>query len=348
MIVQEKKFTSFSILTLPVILVFLLGYFTANFYTLKTKQYLEKEKKKEISNYIKSKKSQTALKLNQIMLLCQESSKKIESSVKEELKSRVNLAYRVAHDIKGKYRKKKSKRELKNRVKDALFELVYNGEYDLIFVTDYNANSVVSGSHIENDNLVDYLDYDHRSIVYEEIQKVRRHGEGYITSRNLNKETEIIYVRDLEMYKWYIGSNKLIRKEQEKIKLDLLNSMNNIPLDKSEFLSIYENNTTLYRSEEFELTKKQLKKDALLHDDYQDGFHYLYKYSLEFNWTILYGFNIDSMNNKIELKYQGLQRKVEQVFENFMKILILVVGGIFLLSLLLLDQFNKVHRNTKV
>ena len=71
-----------------------------------------------------------------------------------------------------------------------------------------NGNSILSGLYkFKNKNLLAFEDADGRSIILEEIQKVKKHGEGFLRSRfSKDKSWQIIYVKALGFNNLYIGS----------------------------------------------------------------------------------------------------------------------------------------------
>jgi hypothetical protein len=90
-------------------------------------------------------------------------------------------------------------------IKKEIVELFKDSD---IFISDYNANVILLGKQqLGDSSLVEYVDKDARSIVLEEIQKVKRHGEGFIiTTNSVSGQKEIIFVKNLQELNWFIGS----------------------------------------------------------------------------------------------------------------------------------------------
>ena len=329
---KKVNVTPYLIVIIPSLIAVGISLLVSTLYMEKITNYVKKAKENEINDYMKFQKEQSEWKLNQLFTLFNKTNSTVESVVKKELKERVDLAYRVAHDIRGKYRKKKKKSDLKERVKDSLFEIVYNGEYDTIFVTDYNANAILLGSHLESEDITSYLDYDNRSIVYEEIQKVRRHGEGYITSRRKDGDKEIIYVRDLDMYKWYIGSSILLKTVENQIKSQLLDTVEKMPINKTDFIALYQGDAKLYLSESFKQPFNFLKEDETWHL-YKEKIYYLSRYYKEFDWRVIYGFNREFIDKQVKIHQDKLDTVLAKESDYILKISSLFVLFIFMLSL---------------
>jgi len=106
------------------------------------------------------------------------------------LKIKVDTAFTVAQKISKKYRNTKCKEYI---IKEALNQ-------HLVFIKNYQGTSV---GNVKSE----YLEIKGRAIGLEEIQKVRRHQEGFIKINSTDANvTQTIYVKDLGMYDLYIGS----------------------------------------------------------------------------------------------------------------------------------------------
>jgi hypothetical protein len=182
----------------------------------KTKKFeIAKTKKLELIKYKEIYKE----KLNEIFI---NRKKDLEKKIQRELKYKVNLAYELANQIYTKYKNKRTKHEIKEMIKFSLSKMAYEYDNDYIFITDFNGNSILKGSQkIDTNNLAAYLDMDARSIVLEEIQKVKKRGEGFLYSSVSNSyDKEIIYVKNLGFYDWFIGSSKRVKTQEEKLKAE--------------------------------------------------------------------------------------------------------------------------------
>jgi len=133
-------------------------------------------------------------------------------ALKDELQFKVEKAYTLANTIYDRDKATNSKKVLKEKIKDALGYTLYNSEEGYIFLTDFNGNPLLKGSQkIADEAFKTYLDGDNRSIILEEIQKVRKHGAGFLESRlRENNLSEIIYVKNLGFNDWFIGTSAVI------------------------------------------------------------------------------------------------------------------------------------------
>lgn len=150
---------------------------------------------KEFKNY---KSQEREKKLLQDKKRAQEEKKELVLKQKQlrvqkikNLKLKVDSAFEVAQKLFKKYRNRKCKKQI---IKEALNQ-------HLVYIKNYQGSSVGSvQSH--------YIDTKGRAIGLEEIQKVRRYKEGFIKIKSSDTNiTQIIYVKDLGMYKLYIGAS---------------------------------------------------------------------------------------------------------------------------------------------
>lgn len=118
-----------------------------------------------------------------------EEEKKLRTQKRKNLKIKVDTAYESAQNLYKKYRNTKCKEYI---IKEALNQ-------HLVFIKDYKGSLV--------GNVKDrYLKTQNRAIGLEEIQKVRKYHEGFIDIKPKDSNiTQTIYVKDLDMYDWFIG-----------------------------------------------------------------------------------------------------------------------------------------------
>ena len=341
--IKATTLIPYLIVIVPLALVLSVSFFISSFYINKVTNYFEQAKENSIHDYINLQKAKSELKVNQLILLFEYTNNRVAPAIKKELKSKVDIAYNIAHEIDEKYKKKK--KLAKQRVKDALYELVSDNEYDTIFITDYRANAILLGSHLEDENIAQYLDKDSRSIVYEEIQKVRRHGEGYIKSVRNSGDKEIIYVKSLDLYDWYIGSNILVKNEREKVKANLLEMIKSMPVDKSEFVGVYQDGKKLYQSDDAKIHVNELNEDGEWHKNQVKDYYFYSRYFKEFNWTLVYGFDTTMMSHSAQKKHLELKKMLNQELEFVFKVSGIIIFLITVLSLLFSLKINKIFKN---
>ena len=343
---NDKKLIPYLIVVVPLALVLSVSFFITTFYLNKVTNYFAQAKDNSIKDYIDLQKAQSEQMTNQLTLLFEYTNNRVEPLMQKELRSEVELAYKIVQKIYKKYKGKKSSKEIKQRIKDSLSEMVYNDKSGHVFVTDFQANAILNGSRLSDSEISRYRDADHRSIILEEIHKVRKYGEGFLSSnRYLDDEKEIIFVKDLEIYNWYIGSSDLVSMQRLKLKSNLLEMVKSIPIEKSDFIGVYENEKKLYLSGDFDIKIQELDKDGKWHKHQIKNYYYFAKYYKEFNWSLLYGFNTSTMSTQAKEKHEKLELMLEDELSFIIKASGFIVLLIVLFSLLLSVKINKIFKH---
>lgn len=341
MTLNTKRAIPYLVVLVPLILVLIIDFLISDFYIKSVKSSFKEAQQSAYSVYIQQQKVQNEMKINQLLKLLKDTNNQVEPALKRELQMRVESAYSVAHKIADRY---KNKKRAKARVKEALQDMVFNGESNRIFVTDYNANAILLGSHLKEKNIAQYLDRDGRSIVYEEIQKVRRHAEGCIKSVRESGEEELVCVKDLGLYKWYVGTNMLLKKKQESLEESLLEMIKSMPLDSSEFVGIYRDKEKLYLSDTLDIKPKELKNYGVWHKREQREEYFYLHYFEPFRWSVLYGFDASKMHKNVQKWRSEVELKLQKEFDSLWKISALVTAITLSLSFLLALRVHKIVR----
>lgn len=236
----------------------------------------------------------------------------IIEDVKNKLKNNVYVASESANYIYNKYGKNKKK--IINMSKS----LLSINKKESIFITDYYGNSVLLGDQkIDKKNITSFLDADARSIILEEVQKVRKRGEGFLQSYFYNSnEKYIIFVKDMKMYKLFAGSMTNLTREQAKLKSVLIDHINMTPRQNYEFINIYDNKKLIYSS--LDITQdnntvlikdvdENLSAKSGWYKSKQDNYSYFCDYNKAFDWHIVYGFNEDILKKEEFKKYKSFE-----------------------------------------
>ncbi len=170
---------------------------------LQTYKLTQKKQQKQEKELLKQKLQEKYKKSMQLYIKKEMDS--LEKQEKEALAFKVQEAYKIIKILQ-KYTKYKN-------VKKEIVELFKDSD---IFISDYNGNVILLGKQqLGDSSLVEYVDKDARSIVLEEIQKVKRHGEGFLTTTNsVSGEKEVIFVKNVKELDWFIGS--VVKIEEKK------------------------------------------------------------------------------------------------------------------------------------
>ena len=351
--INEKKLIPYLIVVVPLALVLTASFFITTFYIEKVSAYFHKAKERSIKEHVESKKAKSEIWANQLNLLFDYKNNRVDEDIKKELQTRVDMAYESARFIYEKYNGKKSKRDIKHRIVDALNQMTYSARRDYIFIADFRGNNILSRSKILNQkNISGYTDVDNRAIILEEIQKVRKRGEGFLESNFYEGAgKEIILVKNLNIYDWYIGSSINVLQKKESLKSTLLGMVQSIPMDSADFMGLYDDRKAIFLStkmreflgdESLKVISENLSQKSTWYKDKLDGYYYYSKYYDPLDWYLVYGFEISKMS-KIELKKQSeLEEMLDNELEFIIKASASIVVFVVILSLLLSRKINQI------
>jgi len=319
---NEKRFIKYAVVILPASIILVFGFLTASFYYDKLTTYLEETKLEEIKLDSDFKKQKSKLFVEKIYKTYEQHYNKIQKDIEKELEEKIAIAYKAADEIYRKNKGIKSDKKIKREIKNLMMKLSWGKEQNYIFIKNFHGDAIVSLAKNEID--IDYMDADARTIVLEQIQKVRKRGEGFLYSKYAKDEPqEIYFVKKLDMYDWFIGT-KIQKKERYDILKDsLLEVMKMIPLDKDYFISLRDSNNEIYKS-------SQVKNQEYIYSQY---FEPLDTY-------IEYGY----INTTQDKKYENTQIKLEEEYKHFIKGLSFTTV-LFIIFIFILLQKKYFYRN---
>ena len=350
---NEKRVISFLIVVVPLVLVLTSSFFITSFYLNKVTSYFESAKKRSQKEYIDTQKAQGEMWVNQLNTLFEYKNSTHTKDIKDELKRRVDRVYETAVFIHNKYKGTKSKTDIKQRIEDAIERMVYNDKKNHIFMMDTKGNSILSGKYkFQSKNIIDFEDADGRSIILEEITKVRKHGEGFLRSRfTSTKSWQIIYVKDLGFYNLFIGSTIYEIQKQQELKDGFLDLIKKTPVDSADFVGLYDDKKAIYLSKNMRdslgdkslnIISENLSNSPTWTSVHIDGYIYYTKYYEPFDWYLVYGFNISRMNQEEIAKYLALEEMLDSELDFIMKASMSIVFLVVVLSLLLSRKVNTI------
>lgn len=314
-----KRFTLYKIVLVVLILTLIISaivsFLINDFYTKKVQDHLQlveknfqESQKNVIPEYIQSKKAESEFLLNQIILPIEKADKQLKVELKSKLKEDALSAYNLAHEIYKKYSKTKNKKELQDCIKEALSRMTFKNKSSSVFIKDYKFNTLLQAD-VKNDNK------EHRDIDLESMQKVRKHQEGSLKYVSLSNEEQMLYVKTLGLYDWYIGVIANVQKEKQVLQSNLLKDIKKIPLAQDEFLGVYEKTKALIVMKKLHIDIKSLSKDETWKQ--VKNSYYSVKYYKPFDWYFVYGFNPEGRIAQIKQQQERQKLTLEKEFSFF-------------------------------
>ncbi|MDD2790729.1 MAG: cache domain-containing protein [Sulfurimonas sp.] len=349
---KENRLIPYLIVIIPLALVLLASFFIGSFYLEKVAKHFNFTKEQALKEHLAAKKAKSIMWTKQLGLLFDYRSNRVEDEINQELRTRVNLATRNIQQIDEKYKNKKSFAEIQSRIIDTLSNITDSEGRGYIFVTDYNGDSLLLGSQRrDKKNLINYMDADARSIILEELQLARKKGEAMLQSRDVDTlERESILVKNLEAYKLIYGSSIREVDKQQELKSSLLEMVKSIPVDKGDFIAIFDAKKELYissgaknlKASQIAALQENLHEAAQWQDSVIAGYQYYTTYSKELDWHLVYGFDTSSMSAQELQKQKNLAKVLDEEFDLILKVSALIVIFVMVLSLLLSRKINKI------
>lgn len=340
------------ILITPLLIIVILTVIFIKFFMVKMDSYFEKEQTRFVKEFISNEEKASKQWLEQINALFLYSNNRLERTIKRDLKNRVDLAKKTAHYIYEKYDGKIPASKIKLQIKDALTNMVWQGKKNYIWITDYDGNNLLAANEKFHEiNMLDYVDTQGRAIILEEIQKVRRHQEGYIkTFFSSIDDEQILFVKDLGIYDWFIGSSIHINDARDTLKNAMFRLMMSIPSDASGFLVMYDKNGLIYLSDE---AKKHLSQDEVVHlkQEFIENPEAILStkharmqgiFFEPFGWYLFYGFDHEQLNHIIKQQSKGLSKDIEDEFTLIVATSIVFALLVGILSILASRRINKI------
>ncbi|MEA2110549.1 MAG: cache domain-containing protein, partial [Campylobacterota bacterium] len=249
-IFNEKSIPRLIMFT-PLFVIVLLAFLSTTFYIEKTDRYFSHWSKRFVDDYINNEKRESEAWTQRIVNLFNYEASLVKSKMEHELKERISLAHQSATEIYERNEKLLPSNRIKQHIVDSLSGLQWYGKKNYVWITDYDGNNILTGnSKIDGVNISSYTDADGRSIILEEIQKVRKHGEGYLKTRFKTGDSEqLMFVKDFGHYEWFFGSGMHFDYEKTLLKERLLALIKKIPTDKRNFIAVYDENGEIYVSD---------------------------------------------------------------------------------------------------
>jgi len=335
--INKKRFIPYAIVILPLSMALVVVAFITSLYIEKITNNFKATKSKYIEKHIDSKKLKSEMWVKQINLLYDYKYNNLQQNIENELREKVNIVHTSANII---YKKYKTKKEIQDRIKNLISNISWNKEKNYIFIKNFSGDTILKSS-LSNTSM-DYMDIDGRTIFLEEIHKVRKRGEGFLYSKYAKGEpAEVIYVKKLGIYDWYIGSKIFKKQKIDELKNSLLDTIKSIPIEKSDFISLVDSKSLIFSSPTiknklpYESLQKTLSQETGWNKKDESGYYYYSKYYKPLDLYTTYGFDINSESKKELEKQNQLIKKLDEEVQLIMKISISIIILVVILSLIL-------------
>jgi len=330
---------------------------------------LIKEKNNIKNEYITTKKQSIKNNVeNTVNQYIQDIFPKSRELLKNELKHKVNLVYKIIQNIYQKNKGKIPKEEIIQHMKEAIETLRFSKGEGYFFIYDLDGNNILHPilKDREGKNFFNIKDTHGTFIVQESINIAKsKEKEGFQkwffpkSVDSLKEKEKIGFIKSFDEYNWFIGSGIYIQNFEELLKKKILDHLEKINYSNNEYIFIIDfkgnlilkdneiiQNINIFDKENFiPISKKFLNfiesNDNSIFLDYNiknkedknySKISYIMK-NQKLQWIFGIGFNLQ----KVDILIKKEHEKLTNEYNNNIKYLILV--SLFVTSILLIISY---------
>ena len=332
--------------------------------------------------YFKINKDNLNTQVNDVIDLINYKTTFSEQLVKDKIIDRVEQAHAIATNLYEQWHSKKSEKEIKKMITDALRPIRYDENRGYVFIATLDGYDVLYPTFPEMEGKYIYNLQDDKGnyIVQNEIKTIKKSDHGFVTGfwkkPNSSEDkffTKVSYLMRFSPYNWYIGSGEYLDSFTDKLKNEVLHRCENQNYPKDGFITIHTFDGTCLSH----YNKKLIGKNRWDHVD-ANGIHVLEElYDLgnnetggfleyigsikpstgqsarklvfvknyePWNWIISYGVFLDDLENQISLQKKESARNIGWFV---VQILLLFVGFLIVIYVIVNFITQKLQKNTE-
>lgn len=176
-----------------------------------------------------------------------------ESRTRNRLKTFVNQAHAIASNIYQQNKGKISDKEIKLRIKQAIYPLRFSNNRGYVFINTLAGVGVLYpySKEKEGKSLVDLQDLNENYLIKNEINLMMYLDESYTKYENskkvknkFNAYTKVSYIKKFIPYNWYFGSFSFLDDLQDENQKEALNRISQITVGESNHFFVYKTDGT--------------------------------------------------------------------------------------------------------
>lgn len=160
-----------------------------------------------------------------------------EETLKENIRERTNEALSIAWNIYDKYNGIRPEDEIKQIIREALRPIRYSNGRGYFFIDRLDGVNILYPVFPESEgqNILDLQDEKGNYVVKDEIDVIKRHGEGFVTGywkkpsqKNSAVYPKISFVKLFKPFGWSIGTGEYLDDVEKNIQQDILDMVSGI------------------------------------------------------------------------------------------------------------------------
>jgi len=176
-----------------------------------------------------------------------------ETRTRNRLKNLVNQAHAIASNIYKINKGKISDKEIKLRIKQAIYPLRFSNNRGYVFINTLAGVGVLypNSKAKEGKRLVDLQDLNKNYLVKNEINLMMYQDEAYTKYENpekvknkFNAYTKVSYIKKFTPYNWYFGSFSFLDDLQDENQKEALNRISQITIGEGNYFFVYKTDGT--------------------------------------------------------------------------------------------------------
>lgn len=176
-----------------------------------------------------------------------------EFRTKNRLKTFVNQAHAIASNIYQQNNGKISDKEIKLRIKQAIFPLRFSNNRGYVFINTLAGVGVLYpySKEMEGKSLVDLKDINKNYFIRNEINLMMHQDEAYTKYENpkkvknkFNAYIKVSYIKKFTPYNWYFGSFSFLDNLLDENQKEALNRISQITVDEGNYFFVYKTDGT--------------------------------------------------------------------------------------------------------
>lgn len=340
------------------------------------------QSKKERQDFINNQESIIKNEVNRQIDYIEYMKAQAEEKLRENVKSRTYEAYNIAINIYNENKYKKDKKEIEKLIKDALRNVRFNDGRGYYFIDTLDGNVILYPVMKENEgsNILELKDSEGNYALKDEIELVKKQGEGYATGYWANPNykdnaghKKITFVKRFEPYNWYMGTGEYIDDVENDIQKEIVDriskirfgtqNQNYIFIDNFQGVelcngvytdyvgkNIFEMediNGTKVIQEQINIAKNNLEGGVLIHywktPDYNEVFQKMtfVRAIPEWNWVVGSGVKFDELEKTISDNEIKMKNEVIHKIKNIIIISVVVLLSVFILTRYLMEKSQR-------
>lgn len=257
----------------PIIFILIISLLLTYFILIDHSRSLENDKKEIIEQYIKNNKNMIETNINTVNKYINEEVSNTKHILETNIKSQVYTAHTIMTSMYNAYKNSKSKKEIKELIKNALENIRFNNGRGYFFIYELNGTNIFHPTkpRREGKSFFNTQDINGTYIVQESINIAKsKSQEGFQNwffhkPNQKNKEYEKIgFIKKFEPYNWFVGTGEYIEDFNTIIKDKLLEHISILSYVNNKYIFVidYDGNVLVKDNKKF--LKKEIFKTKRL------------------------------------------------------------------------------------